>query len=453
MRGINQLLSRRLRRAQKFDLKVAEYKFIPKVMLDSTAQRNSSSVTGDDPRLTTGSFVSDNATFSATVTQQLPTGGRLDLTAAHYLDSAHTTGLQRADSYGLFLTQPLLKGGGMEVGTASIKNARFTDSVNQLYLKTTLMDTVSSVIYAYWYFLQTVKQIEISRQSLERAKESMAVTRELITAGRMSEMEIVQNEADIANREISLLSSENNADAARIALLKLFDLGRNTPLVPTEPLTVESALPTYEECRQQAFVNRTDYLIAALNVDIAKTNVTVAQNNRLWDLSLIGGVEKSPVTAWEQPRFEGTTDNWNTGIRLSIPLGDLTPQQGYVAAKVGLDKAEVAFAKVKDTVELELRDTLREAEMKLRQVKLAQESRKLYERKLDVEKEKLRAGRSTNFQVVSSQNDLFFARNYELTSIISYVTARTALDRVLGVTLEKWGIKVADRSGDEKYYK
>ena len=91
--------------------------------------------------------------------------------------------------------------------------------------------------------------------------------------------------------------------------------------------------------------------------------------------------------------------------------------------------------------------------MKLRQVKLAQESRRLYERKLEVEMEKLRTGRSTNFQVVASQNDLFFAQNFELTSVVSYATARTALDRILGVTLEKWGIKVADRSGDEKYYK
>jgi outer membrane protein TolC len=188
-------------------------------------------------------------------------------------------------------------------------------------------------------------------------------------------------------------------------------------------------------------------------VDIAQINVTVAQNNRLWDLSLIGGFEKSPVTAWEPPRFEGITESWNAGLRLSIPLGDLTPQQGYVTARVGLDKAKLYLAKVKDTVELEIRDNLRDAEMKLRQVKLAQESRRLYERKLEVEMEKLRTGRSTNFQVVASQNDLFFARNFELTSVISYATARTALDRILGVTLEKWGIKVADRSGEEKYYK
>jgi outer membrane protein TolC len=441
------------RRAQKFDLKVAEYKFIPKVTLDSTAQRNSSSVKGDDPRLVTGAFISDNATFSATVAQQLPTGGRLDLTAAHHLDSAHTTGLQRADAYGLYFTQPLLKGGGMDVGTASVRIARHTESVNQLFLKATLMDTVTSVIDAYWYFLQTVKQVEVSRQSLERAKESMAVTRSLITAGRMSEMEIVQNEADTANREITLLSSENAADAARIALLKLLDLRKDAPLVPTEPLSIETSIPTYEECSQSAFANRSDYLIAALNVDIAQINVTVAQNNRLWDLSLIGGFEKSPVTAWEPPRFEGITESWNAGLRLSIPLGDLTPQQGYVTAQVGLDKTKLYLAKVKDTVELEIRDNLRDVEMKLRQVKLAQESRRLYERKLEVEMEKLRTGRSTNFQVVASQNDLFFARNFELTSVISYATARTALDRILGVTLEKWGIKVADRSGDEKYYK
>jgi outer membrane protein TolC len=64
---------------------------------------------------------------------------------------------------------------------------------------------------------------------------------------------------------------------------------------------------------------------------------------------------------------------------------------------------------------------------------------------VEIETEKLKAGRSTNFQLVSYQNDLKNAQKSELDAIITYQNALTTLESKLGITLDRWGITLAER--------
>jgi len=131
---------------------------------------------------------------------------------------------------------------------------------------------------------------------------------------------------------------------------------------------------------------------------------------------------------------------------LSIPFRDLTLEQGYISAKINVDKTELNLEKLRDTIEIDIKDAIRDVEIKMKQVTLAQQSRKLSEKKLEIETEKMKAGRSTNFQLVTYQNDLVTAQNNELSAIITYLNALTTLDRTLGTTLAKWSIKVEARN-------
>jgi len=65
----------------------------------------------------------------------------------------------------------------------------------------------------------------------------------------------------------------------------------------------------------------------------------------------------------------------------------------------------------------------------------------LSQQKLEIEQEKLKTGRSSNFQVVTFQNDLVSAQIAESSSIINYRNALTALDTAIGTTLNTWRIQ------------
>ena len=66
----------------------------------------------------------------------------------------------------------------------------------------------------------------------------------------------------------------------------------------------------------------------------------------------------------------------------------------------------------------------------------------LSRRKLAIENDKLNAGRSSNFQIISFESDLRAAEEANLSAKISYLDARSQLDVLLGVMLESWEISL-----------
>lgn len=429
---------------QKYDLRVAEDKFNPKLQLTPsiTATGNNNAI--GSSTATTSFTTTTTTTAAATLTEQLPTGAAINLTGNHAIVGTDTAPPTRAYGWNVTLTQPLLKGGGLEVNTASVRQARLSEQGNILSLKSTLMSTVSEVISAYRSYVQAIKSLEITRQSLERSRELVETNRELIAAGRMAAIEIVQSEADLANREFSLLSAENQVDAARLALTKAIDIDKNSRISPVPEIDIPPVPYSHEQAKKLAFENRPDYLRSLIGYETAKIQQATARNSALWDLSLTGGYGEN----YTRDNTQGPVASsgvWNAGLKLTIPIGDLSIRQGVIAADIALKKYENDLARQRENIEIEVQDALRSAEMNYRQIKLATLARTLSEKKVEIETEKLKAGRSTNFQLVSYQNDLVNAQNNELSAITTYLNALTSLETKLGITLERWGITLAER--------
>lgn len=79
-----------------------------------------------------------------------------------------------------------------------------------------------------------------------------------------------------------------------------------------------------------------------------------------------------------------------------------------------------------------------------RQLDLARIAVELAERQLAVEGEKLRVGRSSNFQYLAYENDLVVARLRELAAEYAWRDGLTLLDEAVGTTLATWGIALGD---------
>ncbi|MDH3998266.1 MAG: TolC family protein [Desulfuromonadales bacterium] len=427
---------------QKYSLSVAEDKFTPKMTLSTGANYAETSIRDSD---TIGATVTD---VSATVSELLPSGAALELTANQGTVNGDTTsGTDVNYGWNVSLTQPLLKGGGFDVTSASVRSARLSELNNVLSLKTTLIDTLTTVITTYRDYVRALKELDISRQSFERGKELVEINKELIAAGRMAKIDIVQSEADVANREYSLLSSENGADAARLALVKAMGIDRKAQITPIGTFDIEPIPYELTQAKSIAFENRPDYRSALLNMEDSQISLMLSKNDQLWDLSLTGDYGQNFI----RPGGLGVnsdTDAWAVGLNLSIPIGDMTIYQSYLNAKTSQQQLDLSLTKLKDDIEIEVEDVLRDADMKMRQVKLAQLARELSEKKVEIETEKLKMGRSTNFQLVSFQNDLVNAQNNELNSIISYLNALTDIERTLGITLDRWGVALVERQGE-----
>jgi outer membrane protein TolC len=428
---------------QRYGLKAAEDKFNPTGSLVFSTQR-SSTYQGWDTGRTNG----NNQTGSFTTTMNVITGGNFNFSwngAANRADVSQN--YYYNPTWSLQFTQPLLKNAGVAMATASIQIARIGDETNLLGFRNTLMGIINSVVATYRTYLSSLWSLEISRQSLETAKQIYETNKATVEAGRMAKMDIVQTETNIANSELGLLQAENTVDQGRLALIMLLNIDKDTVFEPVKEEAVHPIPPTLEEALSIAFQNRPDYLAAVKTVETATINLAVAGNNRLWDLSLSTGASSHAGTThpWETAISRGTAD-WSAGLTLTIPLRDLSIEQTYLSSKIALEQSKIDLKKSRLTIELDLKNTLRNVEMSLKQMKKAKQARELAERQYSVEKDKYKAGRSTNFQLVSYQNSLVAAQQSEVSSLIDYLNSLTALDTSLGTTLSTWNIEISKDS-------
>ena len=431
LRNNRTLVNAHLKRVtDRFSLRVAENKFRPHVTVGPFLERTL-------PRSSSGA---GRAGLGTVVQTDIRTGGAVTLTLRGYGEKG--PGQRYLSDLTLEFTQPLLRGAGRTVNTASVGMAQLAERSNILTLKQAVIDTVSSVAQNYRNYIQAERRVNIRAKSLERARELLEVNELLVRTGRMAARDIVQTQADIAGRELELIAAESNLDAARLKLLDILDIDSRTRLRLTDPLEADpgqgGGTPAVEEALQQ----RPDYLKALLKVRIAESNAAVKENERLWDLSLalsatVSDTGGSPARAIRSPDYK-------VGLNLSVPLGPraIDPvEQEWTKAVIALRTARSELAELRQKIGIEVSNAVRDLEISGRQVGLARDARRLVEQKADVEREKLRLGLSSNFQLVAFEDDLVAAQNRELDAIVAWLNAETALDRTLGVTLDAWGIE------------
>ena len=424
----------------RFSLRVAENRYRPHVTVGSHVDRSRTGAV--DWRSEAGA--------SSTVVLRIPTGGAFGLRAG----SGASTGAGSRYSGELAFTfsQPLLRGAGAGVDTASVRIARVAEEINMLALAQTVMDIVSSVARSYRSYLQAERRVEIRTRSLDRARELLEVNELLVQTGRMAERDIVQTRADIASRELQLIAARSRLDAARLALTDILDVDSRTGIALADAL---GDVPELDPKRtdpvhavETALGRRPDYRRTVLGIEIAQTRLAVAVNALKWDLSL----DLSTSFARTDDSFGRAVGrlgkpDYRAGLNLAIPLGPAAVdprRRERVAATIGLRQARNDLAELRQRIDIEVSNAIRDVEISRRQVGLARTARELVEQKTEIEREKLRLGLSSNFRLVAFEDDLVAAETRELESLIAHLNALTSLDSTLGTTLERWNIEIAD---------
>lgn len=417
--------------SQKFDLRVAQDRFTPKLVLSASylSNRNQSD------RYNQGNI-------SPAATLLTPYGTRFSLQWAGSQTRAKNAGLSGNDGANFTVIQPLLRGAGKDIATAPVRFSQLTEQINRLSLKSTVMQNVTKIIVAYRDLLLAQEQVKIARESLERSRKLVDVNRAMITAGRMAEFDIVQTEADVASQELAVEDAHNQQDMARLALLQLLALDLSIPVVASDNLTPRHIEINARQALTEAEASQPEWLAQIIALEQAGVNLDVARNNRLWDVSLVGGA--SQLRGHNEQ--SGSSRQWDNyfGVQVAIPVGDMSARQDELQAQVNVETQKLQLQEARQQMERDVTDAVRNIGARWRQYEISLRISDLSRKKLDIERQKLNAGRSSNFQVLSFENDLRNAENVRLNTLINYLNAQSQLDETLGTTLQSWDISLND---------
>ena len=386
---------------------------------------------------------SQELSVSGDLEVKMPIGATLGVTSDNL---GQGIGISELD-FRVTFDQPLLKGFGVDINLAPIEIARLEEKVNFLTLKSILIGSITEAIEAYLRLLQAQEQIKIEQLALENAEKRLEIIQALIDAGRRARVELVQSETDVANREVSLLAAQNRLAQARLDLIEILDIERNLELVATD---IENAVASIsledDKLTQLAFANNPEYLQSLRRLEIEKFNLLLAENEQLWGLDL-----QVSYGLTNRTDIDDQTDV-RAGIILSREFGNVSLEQSVERSQVRLEQANNNLEETQESLEIEIDNRIRDVKFNLKQIELAGRARELSEQQLENEREKLRLGvrGARLIDVLNFENDLVQAKNRELNTMIDYLSALTRLEQTVGITLDRWNIKVDDTALSQK---
>jgi outer membrane protein TolC len=420
--------------AQKFDLRVAEDVFTPHAGLNGGISRQ---------RLS--GVTSDQATIAPTVSVLTRTGAQFGFVWDNSA-SASAGVATRSSTLSMTMSQPLLRGAGFDVNMAPVRTARLAEHINQLNLRLTVSTTITNVITAYRALMLSRETEKLAEDSVVRAQALIDIDNSLIQAGRMARMEIVQAQADLESQNLAVLQGEQQVEAARLSLATLLDLNLATRIAIREKLEPARAAAALDDALKIALDRRPDYLGQLDVVEQGRLGVAIADNQRLWDLSLVAGaaVGKQFVNGGGSPPSKNRIADASIGLNLTGPLNDLTAEQSAVHAAGSLRDAEIQLSVIRQGVEQQVRSAVIGIDLQWRQLEVAKRALGYAATAVDIEKQKLNVGKSSNFQVQSLEANYRQAESQKLNAEIGYLNALTNFDLELGTTLDTWKISLRD---------
>jgi len=427
--------------------------FDPTVAAEISAQQN------DSKRLNqSGSYadssVNDVYQGSISLKEFFPTGTFVEVEAiTESTDSDQYNKKFSSTRLGLSVTQSLLRGYGMDVNLALLRQSQIETNVTQYELRGFSEYLLAQVETTYWDYALSLRQIEIVEESLKIAKQQIADTEEMILVGTMAEAELAAVQAEVAAQQQGLINAKSNLASNRLKLLRLLNPPGQTLWDRDINMVHPPALPEIKLDKVETHVAlalrmRPEMNQAKLDIQKEILEIVRTKNGLLPRMDLFITLGKTGYA----DSFSGSVNDIDrdsydmmAGLNFEYPIFNRDARAQHRRAILRRDQAKMVLDNLKQMVELDVRNAYIEVNRTKEQISASTETRKFQEEKLRIETEKFRVGLSTNLFVTQAQRDLLASRINEVQTVVNYLKALVSFYRLEGSLLERRGIAAPGR--------
>ena len=430
----------------------------------STVLGRSSAVTPPSNFLLGDNGVDLNDWFSSTgVRQRLKWGAG---TWSLSWDTARTTTSNPLSSFDPSLqsgfqaafSQPLLRDRKIDPARHQYVIAKRNQASSELRFREATVQTVAAVKQAYWTLKASVANIGVQQRSLELAQQLARENKIRVDAGQAPPLDLVQVEAEVAQRRENLIRATTGAEDAEDRLRRLImDPADGSfwrvHLDPIEEPSAQGQLPDVDAAVARALDARYDLARAGQDLENTRTNVEFYGNQRMPDVRVEASYRGNGLAGTEFVRsgaFPGvitgtrrrsfgdalgqafTPDypTWSFGLTVNYPLGRSYEEASLAEAEVGRRQAAQRIASLR----LEAAETVRQAGRQVRSTiersDAAKSAAAFAQERFTSEQRRYEVGLSTTFLVTQAQRDLLQAQVTLLQTMLDYESSLVNFEAV-----------------------
>jgi outer membrane protein len=356
---------------------------------------------------------------------------------------------QLRSSLNLRYVQPLLRNFNIDSIRQQVLVGQKNREIADIDLQQTIVATSRSVRNAYWDLAFSIASLDVQRQSLELAQESLRNNRSRVEIGTMAPIDIVEAEAEVALREEAVILAEAAIQRAEDVLRALIydpDMPDfwTTRIEPADAPAFQPIVVDIDAAVRTALDRRTDLRSTRKSLEANDVNIRFFRNqtmpdvNAQFDYGLAGlggtqferapGFPPGPILSQTQRGYGSVLSDlfnnrypaWTLSLNIGYPIGTSTAEAGLARARLQDRQAQTQLRNQQLNVATQVRDVGRQVQTNHKRVEATRASRQLAERRLEAEEKKFQAGMSTSFFVFQAQRDLSQARANELRAVTDY---------------------------------
>ncbi len=408
--------------------------------------------------------------------QFLPSGGTVSLSARGSRDTNADSRPLLSPAYrtrvGAELRQPLLRNRSTDAARLSIRVAGADREGATASLRRSVTETVAAVERAYWALVAARQSVRVREEAVRLAEEQLGETQSRIDTGSAPRTELAQPRAELEHRRGELFASHEALARAENALKLLILDGTGDALWtqqfdPTEEVLLKVAPVDIAGALERAFAARPEIEIANSVVSRRRAETAYAKDGIWPRLDAVVSYDRFGISGSANPAASvgplppaldggfgksweslgrGDYDAFRAGVELALPILNRTASGNAAVARHFQRQAEADVARVRKGIQAEVLDASAALETAGQRIEAARAGREAAETQLSAERDRYDTGMSTNFLVLTRQNDLSRARLDEISALTDYRMARTEMARATGSLLQDRGIEF-DQTG------
>jgi outer membrane protein TolC len=347
-------------------------------------------------------------------------------------------------------TQPLLRNFRIDATRQQVLVSRKNREISDVQLNQSIAITSRNVKNAYWDLVFANANLAVQQQSLQLAQRSFRDNRARVEIGTMAPLDIVQAEAEVAQREEGVILAEAAISRAEDRLRALIsnpidqpDIW-NTKIEPSDPPAFVPVSVDVDAAVRTALANRTDLAATRKTIEANDISIRFFRNQSLPDVNALvnysaiglagtqfrfGQGFPPPVLGQSQRGFFGALGDafasdfptWSLQLQVNYPIGASTAEASLGRARLQNSQAQKQLQSAELQVTTQIRDFARSVMTNMKRIEATRASRALAEKRLEAEEKKFQAGMTSSFLVIQAQRDLSLARNNELQATIDYL--------------------------------
>jgi outer membrane protein TolC len=393
-------------------------------------------------------------------------------------------------------TQPILRGRLIDPQRAQLRISQKQVSASNIDLESRVIDVVSRVEQAYWDLVAARQAVAVTEENVGWAREQLAINQRLIKAGTLAPVELAAAEAELQRRmdtwytNLGALTEVENNLKTLIAAERESSIW-DDEIIPTESRTLESpqaddlreavqlALKRRPELRSVSVRKEINEVQKEVNSDLQKPEVnligqywmnglggtlsnidnpftasSVAQAQRLNDLSVRLGLQPLPGASFGAPPdflvggYGAALGNlaryqsFQVGLSIDFNFKNRTANANYSQTLINEKRLGLEKARMEQAIQAQVRNALQGIQTARQRIAAAEASARAAREKLESEQRLYQTGESTNFLVLTRQNEYADSRRREVVARLDFNKSVSRLEQAVGTTLSRHGISI-----------